>query len=723
MLKMKRQLLLGATMLTALAAVSQSQSKTFPTNVAEIAKEKYGFNRTQEPGPSSTPAAPRQRIAAEKTAKAASLTINWNSVTSSMNALGVLVSETRSLDYNENLDAVAMIVRRGPHYVMNPAPTQSGALSGGIIGFISTDMGATWDSTLIWNNSTNWARYPQGGIWNPLGPPTNTLLSNAYIVATGPVTPNSGGWVGNFFASKKLDVFNNVADATPGAQQYISSTGPTYDPAVQKVDFARLCFQSTDDGNVRALGLILNDPNSTTNNTPYGFRGARIVKGSFNAGVFNWTSDSVSLANSPVDYDATEVAYNVIGGFTGMAWNEAGTTGYVWFLGTRSATAVTGSNIGYQPIIWKTSNSGQSWSLLPLIDFNSPSYAPILSHLEAVVTPTATGLKVPFFNFLEDITGVVDKNDELHFVSTIMSTRNAEPDSLGYTHAFLHADGQTYRYPHEPGFENYIYDFTTINGGAGWKWLLVDSLETEYVGATGLGNSQNPYTDDKYPVGARLQVSRTPGGEYIIYNWADSKYLFTPNALRWNNRPDLYAKIRHADSTNFVAPKYDLTGFSSAGDVYTSAYMHHASPKSKLSTTTAPNTTVTTIALPVKVTSSNPLVGNTANTHYYASAMMSFTAVSQDTTSVSENVRLAAGSAVYPNPAAGNANVIVTLSKGADIQVSVLNIIGQEVKRVAAPAHAGENNINLSLDGLAKGVYMVNIEADGATATKKLIVE
>jgi hypothetical protein len=715
---MKKQLLL-ASVLAASTAISQVPAKIRIPGLTDIVYNKYAT--VEKAASSNVTAGPSVPVVAPgKAAKTSGLSVSWNAISKSINVYGVLGSDQKVLSFNEDLDAVVFIQRKSPAYVMNPAPTTTGAISGGIVAMVTPNWGSSWDSTLVWNNSTYWARYPQGGIYNPMG---NTSLSGAYAVASGPVTSANQGWEGNFFASKQLNTMDNVASSTPGAQRFISSAGTTNADSVKKIDFANKDLAITDDGHVRILGSIVNDINSATNNTQYGFRGARIVKGTFSSGIFLWTSDSISLVNTPTDYFPNDLAYNVVDGAVNMAWSENGQTGYLWFLGIRdSASNVTGSNIGIQPLVWKTTNGGNSWTLFPLMNFNDGlTFKVVLDRLEAVETPSAAGLKIPFFNYAEDMSGVVDKNGDLHMVTSLWATRSAHPDSLGimWTYTNSVGDGQVYRYKHTPGRENYIYDFVTTQTG-GWKVVLVDSLETEFIGSTGLGAAANPYNDSPQQIGARIQASRTPGGEFIIYNWADSKYLFTPNALRWNNRPDLYVRFRNVDSSRVFPDRYDLTGFSTAGDVYTSAYMHHISPKAKVSVTSANNTTVTTLSLPVKVTSSNPLVADAANTHYYASAQMSFTVT---TVGIADNGVLGAGISLFPNPAARQATLLVDLQKQATLDVSVLNIVGQEVKRLSVPVAAGETKIDLDLSGLSSGAYLVNVRANGAVATKKLMVE
>ncbi|HRD40819.1 MAG TPA: hypothetical protein PLC65_19475, partial [Bacteroidia bacterium] len=100
--------------------------------------------------------------------------------TGSMNAFGVLVSESKPLNYYPALNAVTFIHRKSLTYT----PTSNGN-SGSIVGMYTTNNGTTWDSTCIWASGSDLARYPQGGLYNPLG---NTNVNNAYMLGMGPVT-------------------------------------------------------------------------------------------------------------------------------------------------------------------------------------------------------------------------------------------------------------------------------------------------------------------------------------------------------------------------------------------------------------------------------------------------------------------------------------------------------------------------------------------------------
>jgi hypothetical protein len=80
-------------------------------------------------------------------------------------------------------------------------------------------------------------------------------------------------------------------------------------------------------------------------------------------------------------------------------------------------------------------------------------------------------------------------------------------------------------------------------------------------------------------------------------------------------------------------------------------------------------------------------------------------------------------SSIYPNPAQNSATLKLNLTGTSKVQVNVLNTVGQIVKTTEAQGQIGTNSINLDLSGLASGIYLVNIKADNASATKKLIIE
>lgn len=697
---------------------SQSPHELKITGASDMAWQyasKYTLNRQgSEPLPSTGLQSP-----VNGANQAKSNAVNWVVIGGSSNVYGVLESDAKPLQYNDELNAISFIHRKSSTYVSSPVATPVAAATGVILGLVSSNMGTTWDSTCIWNNNTYYARYPQGGIYNP---PGNTSISNAYIVATGPITQAAGGWSGSYLASKKLDVFSNAASTAPNAQQYAPNT-PTPVPysGLGKFDFPTTDFTSTDVGDLHAIGKIYANYNATTA-IGQGQRGARLLKGNFSAGVFNWTPDSIipvfrTTAN-PVDPNFGQQMF-IRGLAPQMAWNESGTVGYVAFIGCWPNSIK--SNSGYQPMIYKTTNSGASWSILPAIDFNDlTTFASVHDHLPAAKGATYT---VPFFWYGEGMDMIVDKDNKLHFVSTVIGGAKSDPDSVGYTYRFNNKDQQTYMFGHVPGLRPYIYDFTETNGG--WKVMMIDSMSSE---APGVNVGDNGYTfnpwdpevssnNKKIEVDARIQLSRSPDGRFIVYTWAESDSSFNDSKVKWNQYPNI--KVRYFDvRSQTMSSQFNVTSSQSGASQYVqrSAYNKHVSPKCKLSFCS--DSTVK-LSIPMTITNSFPLTQAVQNIHWYSTVELS-----SCTVGLSERTHeMLQEAVIYPNPTSENATLKLTLDKALAVKITVLNMLGQAVSVMEMQGLEGENNFSLGVESLPSGMYLVKLESGTTVSSKKLMVE
>ncbi|MCU0440955.1 MAG: T9SS type A sorting domain-containing protein [Bacteroidia bacterium] len=80
---------------------------------------------------------------------------------------------------------------------------------------------------------------------------------------------------------------------------------------------------------------------------------------------------------------------------------------------------------------------------------------------------------------------------------------------------------------------------------------------------------------------------------------------------------------------------------------------------------------------------------------------------------------------VYPNPANVNskAAVLLNLKQSSTVTLSIYNIAGQLVGAVASKTvPAGELPVEIDLSGLKAGVYLVNINVNGESQTKRLTI-
>jgi len=77
---------------------------------------------------------------------------------------------------------------------------------------------------------------------------------------------------------------------------------------------------------------------------------------------------------------------------------------------------------------------------------------------------------------------------------------------------------------------------------------------------------------------------------------------------------------------------------------------------------------------------------------------------------------------LVPNPATGSTSITVNGAGNATYKLQLFNITGQEVKEALQTVTINEK-INLSLNGLEKGIYFVAVSNDVTHLTKKLVVQ
>ncbi|MEM8559351.1 MAG: T9SS type A sorting domain-containing protein [Bacteroidota bacterium] len=80
--------------------------------------------------------------------------------------------------------------------------------------------------------------------------------------------------------------------------------------------------------------------------------------------------------------------------------------------------------------------------------------------------------------------------------------------------------------------------------------------------------------------------------------------------------------------------------------------------------------------------------------------------------------------AAYPNPFARSTTVRFALPGAADVSVTVYNVLGTEVVRlaVAQPYAAGRHEVTWDAGALASGVYVVELRADGKRASQRVLL-
>lgn len=727
---MKKQLLFGAALAISFAAIAQRPAPTSAViHAVDRSAELTALRNADlhEDAPLSPMYGSGQMQPGQSRPAAPPSTFNWSLLCGSMNAYGMLSSNQRPLQYNPALNAVSFIHRKSTTYNETPSLPAT-AKSGVIVAEISTNWGATWDSTCLYSNATDWGRYPQGGIYNPTG---NTNIANAYVLGSGP-TVGASSFSGSWYASKQLNAFNTTASTVPGAQQFYTFSGATYPANMNRHAWPRNGFSVTNDGVAHALGILGDDLQGTAT-----MRGYAVMTGVFNGTAIDWKMDSI-IPSAIIKADG--VSKHLQEGQ--MVWNPAGTIGYVVGIGVR--TGATLANRAYQPIIYKcdkTTNPSATWTLTSQLDFNT-TFTTVGYHLpeRPVTYPVVTGsaTAMPYSNDF-DIT--IDANNNLHVGIVFMSGYSDHPDSLGYytSYGSIANPGESYKWQHLPGERPYIYDFIG-DGTSPWRMLTVDSMSSE---GPGFASGQSGYNDNpwdpsgtngqKLSIDGRLQLGRTPDGQYVSFSWSETDTLFTNNAFKYNTLPDVKVRmlaVSSATSTYHMNIGSEVNATGSDNNVRSRATLHYSSPMSGSATvfSNAPAVTFTVdVRMPMTVTNSNPFSQLTNNATWFGDNKLSFVfpklATSANDVGVAEFNAIATTLNVYPNPAHSAAVVSFVAETSGSVEVSVKNALGQNLRVINTQANVGENKVAVDLSGLATGIYLVNVKSGTTNATKKLLID
>jgi len=776
---MKRSLLLGTALISAMTALSQARVDVTPKDGRYLLEKEFKKQHSAEPASVQQPlVGPQEQPSTARAAMAAiGGTLGWSQLSGSFNAFGVLYNYQKFVQYDQDLNVVAFIHRKSPWSAVSPAPTFTGSISGAINGFFTEDFGLNWDSTTIWNNNTLYARYPQGAIYHSAAP-SNTDITQAQLITCGPITTQSGGWTGAFYASKQIDTTGsplNTNVSNSSASIYMPNTPPF--GALGKMEFPDRDLSVTYSQNnsgigvARAIGNMVGDPNGTTA-AAYAYRGAGIATGVYVSGAFLWQPDSIIPTASSTNagnrmwndvYVNSSTGDKNVYSTARMTWDETGDIGYVWFIACSNNTTLPMQNRGYQPLVYKSIDGGVTWTSVPRIDFTNPTMKSLVSD-HILPTRTNTAITIPWFNVGESMDATVDKNGELHIFTTITQHYSSVPDSLAYIYTGFTIGTEKYTWAFDTvqmvpggrivGSRPYIYDFMTA--GNSWSVTMIDSMSTEGPGvkSTEEGYFDNPWTDgpqhnaDKIDANAMIQASRTADGKYIVLTWAESDTLQVNAGHKWNQLPNVKARLItvgnsgaitvHPTKLNLTRPGSSIPGLSGK------ATLHHASPKcAVISTSVSPNIV---LALPMTVSNSSlsPMDHNATIRHWYSSVMLNFSGVATTTNNIHWPVaprRLAVSHpkdtshvglneksldnafSVYPNPAVNNVVVSINSVKGGKSEITVMSVTGQVVRTINTSVVAGQNNIAVDLNGVSAGVYMVSVKSDRGTYQTKLILE
>lgn len=574
-------------------------------------------------------------------------TISGVSISSSGNVYGYLVENQSALTANEDIGVI--------HFTHRADPNVIGVSTGDIISSQSRDGGWTWTQTMAFPNASGYYnRYPGGQLYNPTG---NTDPDNAYVVVLGPSHDGASAnvWQHMFMGSFQLDSSNFD-------HQYLATYGA----------IVRMGFQGTSNGKFYVIS-------SNYQSSPYSLDTLLLYEGTWDGtnNKVNWTINKFDH-NFVIGSDGSEFAY--VWGFN-TAWSADGTTGYYWTIGRDSSNDTR----SYQPIVWKSSDSGANWAKMPVYDFSN-----ITTITDELRNMGDTAMKRPQFTGAMD--GVVDANGNLHLISRISSAFSNNDDSLDYSF--------TQTFEGMPG-HNTIFDVYTTSSGWAAKKL-------GYVYCVDVADADSPYGSGTDAIGwdLRLQAGRTTDGTKIYASWTDTDTSFAltnASGFPMNSFPDIHYAGLDVTTGNVIPDVNYTEGTSIAGD----CYFHYMSDI--ILTDANGDNIIPLTELDLGTTPLDPVA-----IKYIMLSGVGFNDANQASASVSQN---------RPNPFSGITNIEVTLSEASNLSIEVLSVTGQKVSETNYGMTAsGLHTYQIDASNLSAGMYFYTVRTGNSSITKKMIV-
>jgi PKD repeat protein len=417
--------------------------------------------------------------------------LNAQRIGSAGNGLTAINAQSNQIFSIDSLNTVTFIHRNDPS--LHPGTTVSNYRYDR-----SNNRGQTWAVELgpinndasIDNVLIN-GRFPQALIYNPAG---NTNVDSAWFVYTGTWhSGDAGSWEGDM----------------RGRGKYSGDTS-TFNVSIDQVNGGEVAINSGFCQSVPGTFWSVNQASNQTFTAGADniITGAVLQKGVFNDanGQITWT-ETVLNATFEQTQGASGEAVSTATSFN-IAFDPTGQYGWVSCLGD----ITSGDSMVYQPIFWKSTDGGQSWTgpeQVELADIQG-----VMGELsQFLVDGTTPTIMYPTTAFDADL--AVDADGNPHLITVIGNGFEYSIQTAGYD----------------------AWDITyDANAGAGcqWKGLHLGEIETlrGTIAQTGTGTE---VTDDNRPL-----ISRSEDGTKIFFFWNDSDIEITINPE--NTAPNFFGR-------------------------------------------------------------------------------------------------------------------------------------------------------------------------------------
>ncbi len=397
---------------------------------------------------------------------------------SASNMFGVIINETTPIAIDNNINTIAFVHRN--------SVAQFSLNTGHLRYDVSFNAGQTWTSNIgVLNPALTYgARYPNALLYNPTN---NTLAVNAHV-GYFCAALNSGGTWGYIVSGKRqLNGSGNTENYNqPGINNYLIPQSVV----------------KSSQGVYWGLDYASNGSNSLTGSL-------YVFKGIWN----NNLNDVQWTLNNTITNAVNTGAW----GYPSIGFDPTGQIGYIVL------TTDPNSNGYYSPVVYKTTNSGQTWTGPTTINLNQFS----------CLTTNMGGANVAVDN---SNCIVVDANGSAHIICVVGKQSGYSVDATSWHH---------------------IVDLTNLND----VWTIRDIGNLQTGKNTFVGSLNSQVIQAWSP-----QCARTSDGTKVFFTWVDN---INSSLGSVNNTPNLYGRGFDVTSGNWTQVKdFSSCGTNTSGKIY-----------------------------------------------------------------------------------------------------------------------------------------------------------
>jgi hypothetical protein len=559
-----------------------------------------------------------------------------------------------------------------------------GGYSGDLGYDISVDGGMTWTNmvecyTATFNTGGTYyadaARYPNHGIYNPIG---NTDPDNAYVAFFAPTLDKSNasdGWGGYTWGRARIgDVLDTTKHLSTSDETYYQYIPPAYDISrdgiVICVDINQYWYSTT---------------------LPSTYQGNLIInRGEWDEGLGDFVFERSLL-------DLTTVG-NAVPAHASFAFSPDGQIGWLAVLCNEGSLTLLDTAY-YYPVFFKTTDGGLSWSDPIPVQLDGPDgLAAVRDYLPDSIFGNIWNPPYP-------------ARDEIAYTSF---ESDLAVDSWGNPHLSLMTGVVYGQYSMASVKNSYgVFDIFTADGGTTWDAYQCGAIK--YM----RGTWPDASTEDN-----RVQIASTPDGDKMFVTWNDTRTA--PGATQ-NISPDIYARgidvnagspwlytMTQDENGNYIDAETFVTAVSEA---MWQSYMQTTSRYALVNDGT--------YTIPIAYQWQTGLFNPTNAVQFKYIQDFQYTDADFLLVGVKENVKknMTSVSQNYPNPFDQTSTVQVNLETKANLDLVVTNLLGQQVMRIdRGEVPAGSHQFILDGSKLGNGIYFYTVNAGNESITHKMIV-